>query len=157
MTNLTEEQYRVLLIFRTALRHYLRWSSDQSQSLGLTPQQHQLLLAVRGHPGEKPPSITEIADYLLVKHHSAVELATRVEQAGLVNRSVDPDDQRVVRVTLTPRGREIIESLSEAHMSELERVAAQLDLSQSLLESLSRQFSDSLKTHVYGDLDRGII
>ncbi|MGI8576636.1 MAG: MarR family winged helix-turn-helix transcriptional regulator [Nocardioidaceae bacterium] len=140
MANLSDEQYRVLLVFRCALRQYLNWSAEQAKSLGLTPQQHQLLLAVRAHPGDKPPSIGELADYLLIRHHSAVELTSRIGHLGMVVREPDEDDQRIVRVQLTAKGREVVEELATAHLAELERVAAQLDISEFLLERLSTEF-----------------
>ncbi|MGH3423439.1 MAG: MarR family winged helix-turn-helix transcriptional regulator [Nocardioidaceae bacterium] len=144
MTDLNDEQYRVLLVFRCALRQFLRWSGEQSRRFGLTEQQHQLLLTVRAHPGPRPPSIGELADYLLIRPHSAVELANRVEAAGLVTRVSDSEDQRVVRVTLTERGHELIEELAGAHLDELERVATRLSISQDFLEVLSREFSVQL-------------
>ncbi|MGH3447286.1 MAG: MarR family winged helix-turn-helix transcriptional regulator [Nocardioidaceae bacterium] len=144
MAQLTEDEYRVLLIFRCALRQYIRWSGEQAGKLGLTAQQHQMLLAVRAHPGSIAPSISELAEYLLIRHHSAVELANRAEASGLVNRHSDTDDQRVVRVTLTEKGTDLIEQLADAHMSELQRVAEQLHISQEFIENLSREFSTQL-------------
>lgn len=140
MADLSDEQYRVLLVFRCALRQYLNWSAEQAKRLGLTPQQHQLLLAVRAHPGDKSPSIGELADYLLIRHHSAVELTNRIGNLGLIVRRVDDDDQRIVRVQLTAKGSELVKELATAHLAELERVAAQLDISELLLERLSTEF-----------------
>jgi DNA-binding MarR family transcriptional regulator len=122
-TRLAVEQYRELLAFRTALRRFLRWSDEQAGAAGLTGQQHQLLLAVRGHEGPGAPTIGEVAEHLLLRHHSAVELVDRAEQAGLVQRTLDDDDRRVVRLVLTPRGRRLLERLSAAHLEELARLA----------------------------------
>jgi DNA-binding MarR family transcriptional regulator len=143
-STLSDEQYRVLLVFRCALREYLRWSAKEAAAHGLTPQQHQLLLVVRAHPGPRRPSISEIADYLLIRHHSAVELVTRAEGLGLLHRRADEADQRVVRVELTDLGAERIEELSRSHLAELERVAADLAISQGLLEQLSNRFITQL-------------
>ena len=120
---LLEEQYGELLAFRTALRQFLRWSERQAAVAGITAQQHQLLLAIRGHEGPAAPTVGEVAEHLLVRHHSAVELVDRAEQAGLVVRDVDERDRRVVRLALTPAGRRILGRLSAAHLEELARLA----------------------------------
>ena len=120
---LDDGDYEQLLAFRTALRRFLHWSSEQAASVGLTAQQHQLLLAVRGHPGPDAPTIGDIADHLLLRHHSAVELVDRAEKAGLVERLVDAGDRRVVRLVLTPAARRLLERLSRAHLEELSRLA----------------------------------
>ncbi len=144
MEELSAEQYRVLLVFHTALRQYLSWSGRQASEAGLTPQQHQLLLAVRGHPGPTPPSIRELAEYLRVRHHSAVELANRAEAAGLVVRTTDHMDQRVVRLRLTDRGSRLVAQLGVRHMEELVRIAEQLGITEETLERLSRNFAQEL-------------
>lgn len=100
----------------------MHWSEHQAASAGLTPAQHQLLLAIRGHPDPRGPTIGEVADYLALRHHSAVELAGRAEKAGHVRRSHDPLDHRLVRLTLTPGGEEHIRHLSEAHLAELRQL-----------------------------------
>ncbi|HTN78072.1 MAG TPA: MarR family winged helix-turn-helix transcriptional regulator [Acidimicrobiales bacterium] len=119
---LADEQYSELLAFRTALRRFLHWSDEQARSAGLTPQQHQLLLAVRGHEGSQP-TVGDVADSLLLRHHSTVELVDRAEQAGLVHRSVDDTDRRVVRLGLTAKGQRVLHKLSAAHLDELQRLA----------------------------------
>ncbi len=83
---LEQRHYQRLLDFRTGLRRFLRWSADQAATVGVTPAQHQLLLAVRGHPDPAGPTIRDVAGYLLVRHHSAVELVDRAVAAGLVER-----------------------------------------------------------------------
>jgi DNA-binding MarR family transcriptional regulator len=115
--------YEALLAFRTALRRFNHWSEQQARAVGLTHAQHQLLLAVKGHTGPKPPTIGEVADYLLLRHHSAVELANRVQAAGLVERQRDTTDARVVRLVLTPSGEECLAKLSQLHLSELRQLA----------------------------------
>lgn len=115
----TDEDYRSILAFRNRLRRFLRWSESQARAAGLTPSQHQMLLAVRGHPGPAVPTIGEIADHLGTRHHSVVGLVDRAERAGLVHRQVDPHDRRVVRVQITPAGQEVLERLTTLHLSEL--------------------------------------
>jgi DNA-binding MarR family transcriptional regulator len=126
MSGLDQEDYERLLAFRTGLRRFLSWSGQQAEAAGITPGQHQLLLAVRGHPDLRGPTIGDIAGYLLVRHHSAVELIDRAEAAGLVARRADSDDGRTVRVALTADGRRRLERLAAAHLEELDRMTSQL-------------------------------
>jgi DNA-binding MarR family transcriptional regulator len=110
-----------------SLRRFQRWSEDQAAAVGLTHVQHQLLVAIKGHPDDTPPSIVELAGYLLLRHHSTVELVNRAEAAGFVQRSPDHADARVVRVGLTRRGDRLVTELTEAHLAELRNLAAALD------------------------------
>jgi DNA-binding MarR family transcriptional regulator len=123
---MTEPDYPALLRFRTTLRRFQQWSEQQATAAGLTAGQHQLLLAVRGHEDPRGPTIGELADYLLVRHHSAVELVGRTERAGYVQRERDADDGRVVRVRLTPKGAETIRGLAKAHETELRTLETML-------------------------------
>jgi DNA-binding MarR family transcriptional regulator len=118
--------YERLLALRTGLRHFERWSEQQARAAGLTGAQHQLLLAVRGHKDPRGPTIGEVADYLLLRHHSAVGLVDRADEAGLVKRSRNDEDHRVVRLHLTDDGTERLEALSALHLEELKRLASQL-------------------------------
>jgi DNA-binding MarR family transcriptional regulator len=121
--DLEEADYRRLLQFRTGLRRFLHWSEEQAQKAGLTPAQHQLLLAVRGHDGEQGPTIGDVAGYLMLRHHSAVGLIDRAERAGLIERHEDPGDRRVVRLRLTPQGTRTLQQLSALHLEEIQRLA----------------------------------
>lgn len=127
MADLTQRDYTSLLEFRTALRRFERWSEEQARQVGLTAAQHQLLLAIKGHADRRGPTISEIADYLTVRHHSAVGLVDRAESAGLVVRVRDVEDSRAVRLTLTDDGEERIGQLSELHLAELSRLAPVLE------------------------------
>ena len=124
---LTSADYENLLAFRTSLRKFLNWSEKRAREAGLTPAQHQLLLAIKGHPGERPPAVGDLASYLLLRHHSAVELIDRAEAAGLVRRWRDEGDGRVIRIRLTSDGEERLSRLSSAHLNELRRLAPVLD------------------------------
>jgi DNA-binding MarR family transcriptional regulator len=126
MPDPTDADYRRLLDFRDCLRRFLRWSEAQAEEAGVTPAQHQLLLAVRGHGGPAPPSISDLSDHLLLRHHSIVELVDRAVAAGLVRREHDPDDHRVVHVALTPEGAAKLEALASAHLEEIARFVSQL-------------------------------
>jgi len=94
--------------------------------VGLTPAQHQLLLAVRGHRGSQGPTVSEVAEHLLLRRHSVVGLINRAVAGGLVTRSSDPEDHRVVRLRLTKLGERRLEQLSALHLEELRRLAPRL-------------------------------
>ena len=124
ITRLTDGEYASLLAVRAELRRFLRWSEEQAATVGLTPAQHQLMLAIRGHPDSRGPSVRELADYLSTRHHSAVQLIDRAEQLGLVTRHrEDSNDRRIVRLTLTKAGNEKLTQLSTTHLEELQRLA----------------------------------
>lgn len=84
-------------------------------------------MAIKGHPGPRPPAVREVADYLLLRSHSAVGLVDRAEAAGIVHRTPDPDDARVVRVELTERGDKLVTELTTAHLARLYELAAALN------------------------------
>ena len=119
---IADSDYERLLEVRTALRRFLHWSGEEAAAAGLTPAQHQLLLAVRGHPGGEAPTIGELAEHLLLRHHGAVQLVDRAEAGGWVRRAGDVLDHRVVRVEVTPKGRRALERLAPSHLEELRRV-----------------------------------
>jgi DNA-binding MarR family transcriptional regulator len=121
---LNNQQYEQLLAFRVTLRRFLRWSKEQVAAVGLTPAQHQLLLVVRGRPDPRGPTIGEVASDLLIRHHSAVQLADRVEALGLIRRRRDEDDRRVVRLRLTRAGERRVAAISAAHLEQIRRLAA---------------------------------
>ncbi len=126
-----EEDYRALAAYRHALRRFLAFSEAAARESGLTPQQHQAILAIRGHG--KHMTIGELAEAMLVRHHSAVELVDRLVSAGLIVRSETPNDRRRVIVTLTPRARGLLERLAASHLEELRHGRALLS---KLLERL---------------------
>ena len=127
MGKLTQQDFERLLEFRVTLRRFQRWSEDQAQAAGLTHVQHQLLVAIKGHPGGHPPAVGDLAGYLLLRPHSTVELVNRAEAAGLVERTPDRDDGRVVRVRLTAEGDLVLQNLTRAHLDQLHHLAAVLD------------------------------
>jgi DNA-binding MarR family transcriptional regulator len=135
---LTDRDYQLLLEFRAGLRQFLHWSKVQAEKAGLTPTQHQLVLAIRGREDGRAPTISEIADSMMLRHHSTVELIDRAEAAGLVRRSADSKDQRLVRVRLTSEGARKLERLARAHLEELELLAPQLTHVWDVLNDLRR-------------------
>ncbi|MBW3625298.1 MAG: MarR family transcriptional regulator [Armatimonadetes bacterium] len=125
---ITKSDYEALAAFRHALRKFLRFSEEGARQVGITPQQHQLLLAIKGRPGREWASIGEIAEALQVLHHGGVGLVNRCEAAGLVQRRVNPENRRQVQVTLTPKGEELLERLSRRNLGELNRLRQSLNL-----------------------------
>jgi DNA-binding MarR family transcriptional regulator len=123
---ITDADYRRLLEFRTGLRRFLHWSEQQAQGAGVSASQHQLLLAIRGHSDARGPTIGDVAEYLLLRHHSAVGLVDRAEEAGLVRRRQDRDDHRIVRLHLTALGAETLHQLTAVTLEELARLSPRL-------------------------------
>jgi DNA-binding MarR family transcriptional regulator len=115
-----DAEYRTLARFRFALRVFLRFSEEAAREAGLTPNQHQLLLAARGHP-DAPPTISDLAEWLQLRHNSTVELVDRAVESDLLERHVDERDRRRQRLVLTAHGAEVLESLSAPHREELRR------------------------------------
>jgi DNA-binding MarR family transcriptional regulator len=124
---ITKTEFEMLAAFRYAVRQFLRFSEEAAQAVGLTPQQHQTLLSIRGFPGRDHITIGELAERLQIRHHSAVGLVDRLVAEGLVKREPATEDRRQVYVALTRRGSEMLEQLSEAHREELRRIGPQLN------------------------------
>jgi len=123
---LSDREYRALARFRHAMRVFLRFSEEAARAHGVTPAQHQLLLAIRGHEGVMPPTVGDVAEALQQQHHSVVELVNLAAEADLVVRTTDPQDRRRQRLALTSRGQSVIEALSTAHRAELRRYRTDL-------------------------------
>jgi DNA-binding MarR family transcriptional regulator len=131
----SDGDYRKLLEFRTGLRRFLRWSEEQAEAAGVTPAQHQLMLAIRGHQDPRGPTIGDVSEYLVSRHHSVVELVDRAERAGLVKRTSDLVDHRAVRLALTKEGSRILERLGSLTIAELMRIAPRMRVLWAGLES----------------------
>ena len=127
----TQREYEALARFRAALRAFLAFSESAARAAGLTPRQHQALLAVRG--AREGLGVGGLAAQLGIRHHSAVGLADRLAGLGLLARQVPGPDRRRVQLALTPRARRVLEKLAAAHRRELRQVAPRL---QALLEAL---------------------
>jgi DNA-binding MarR family transcriptional regulator len=117
-----EEIVRDLARFRYGLRKFLRFSENAARQHGVTPQQHQLMLGVAGFTGRGSATVTELAEFLQERHHSVVELVERAVQNGLVQRTQDTSDRRVVNVSLTRAAQKILLDLSALHHEEAKRV-----------------------------------
>lgn len=116
---LTVRDYQALAEFRYQLRRFLHFSEEAARSVGLEPQQHQLLLALKGLPDGRAATVGELAERLQIQHHSTVELINRMVERGLIERSRDEVDQRRVNVRLTGNGDEVLRKLSLLHQEEL--------------------------------------
>jgi DNA-binding MarR family transcriptional regulator len=121
--DLTQQQYAQLLQLRTGLRRFLHWSEERAEEHGLTPAQHQLLLAVRGSDARHGPTIGELSHALVLRHHSVVGLVDRAQRAGLVTRRRDPTRQSLVHVRLTDCGRQALRGLALVHLREITELA----------------------------------
>ncbi len=123
---LTKQDFEALARFRFGIRRYLRFSEETVRGHGLTPQQYQLLLALKGFPGREWATMRELADRLQLRHHSVVELVNRAQKQGLVHRAPHPPDARAVRVQLSDEGQSILARLSALHRDELRRIGTAL-------------------------------
>ena len=125
---ISKSQYEMLAAFRYALRQFLHFSEEAAQAAGITPQQHQALLAIKGFPGRDCVTVGELAERLQLRHHSAVGLVDRLAAEKLVTRAPSAQDGRQVIVQLTRRGENVLERLSSAHSEQLKRMGPELSL-----------------------------
>ncbi len=123
---LTRAQYETLAAFRYALRKFLHFSESAAHAAGLTPQQHQALLAIKGFPGRDQVTVGELAERLQLRHHSTVGLIDRLVLEKLVARTPSNEDRRQVLIHLTKRGQETLEKLSNLHRAQLKRISPEL-------------------------------
>lgn len=123
----TDRDYARLLNIRSRLRAFEHWSAERAQEHGLSAHQHQLLLAVRGHDDPAGPTIGDAAEYLMIRHNTAVELADRCQELGLLDRVRDPNDHRMVRLVLTADGRRRLDALAGAHIAELAELTPMIE------------------------------
>lgn len=121
--DLPQADYERLAEFRYLLRRFLVFSEEAAQQAGLTAQQHQALLAIKGHRGTHPLTIGALAERLAIRPHSAVGLLDRLVAKGLVRRRAALADRRQVLIELTPEGQSVLGALSVAHRAELRRLA----------------------------------
>jgi len=111
--------YEALAQFRYRLRLFVAFSDANAKKAGLTSQQFQALLAVKGFSSQKPMFVGELAKLLLTKHHTVVELVNRIAKLKLLQRSVDANDNRRVLVTLTTKGHRLVERIAKVNLKHL--------------------------------------
>lgn len=141
---LRDRDFRDLADFRYAIRLFLRYAEERARAAGITPQQHILLLAVRGHGSYPNITIGDVAERLQVRHHSASRLVERCVQRGLLDRQADPADRRKALVSLTAEGQRILNDITQANWRELRSLESAL-------------FRDSLRLalHAYNAAQQG--
>ena len=118
--------------FRFELRRFLHFSETSAEAQGISAQQYQLLQVVETAAGAGRVAISTIAERMVLRHNSAVELVDRAERSGLVQRLSDATDLRRSLVVLTEQGRNVLFEVATAHMVELERAGP------AMMEALSR-------------------
>jgi DNA-binding MarR family transcriptional regulator len=125
---ITPDAYRQLAEFRFQIRSFLHFSENAGRLAGIEPQQHQLMLAIKGLPAGARPTVTALAQRLCLKHHSTVELINRLERRGVVVRRPSNQDKREVLIELTDHGENLLDQLSVLHWRELQSLAPKLTL-----------------------------
>ena len=131
-----QPNFKSMAELRYQIRRFLRFSENAARQAGIEPQQHQLLLAVRGLPDGLKPTIGVLAERMQLQHHSTVELIDRLVDRGFLCRLRATDDRRQVLVKLTHDGEEFLEKLSRHHLQELQSVGPTfVKVLQSLIES----------------------
>jgi DNA-binding MarR family transcriptional regulator len=126
MPPVSDGDYQALAAFRYALRQFLHFSEEAARHAGITPQQYLTLLAVRGFPGGGRVTVSELAERLKIRHHSAVGLIDRMVTQGLMIREPSDDDRRQVFVALTERGAELLQPLAAVHRDQLQRLSGDM-------------------------------
>jgi DNA-binding MarR family transcriptional regulator len=122
LSKLSAADYRSLAAFRYELRKFLAWSEQAARDAGIEPQQHQLLLAVKGLPKGVRPTIRSLAERLCIQHHTTVELVDKLEQRGLLERKRGVEDRREVLLRMTLSGSALLQKLSRMHREQLRSV-----------------------------------
>lgn len=125
-SRLSNTQYETLASFRYALRQFIHFSDEAAQTAGITPQQHQALLAIKGFPGRDKVTVGELAERLQLRHHSTVGLINRLVAEKLVIREASAEDRRRVLIQLTPNGEKILEKLTSVHRIQLNRIGPEI-------------------------------
>jgi DNA-binding MarR family transcriptional regulator len=123
---LSNSQYEALASFRYALRQFIHFSDEAANAAGVTAQQHQALLAIKGFPGRDSVTVSELAERLRLRHHSVVGLIDRLVAENLVARESSSDDRRRVLIRLTNRGEKILEKLTSVHREQLKRIGPEI-------------------------------
>jgi DNA-binding MarR family transcriptional regulator len=145
----TSVRYRVLADFRYEIRKFLTFSEKAARRVGLEPQQHQALLAIKGLPPHNVATIRVLAERLQIVHHSAVELVNRLETKKLIRRSRSTPDRRAVVLNITPSGSRLLRNVTLPHVAELKKEG------EKLLQALNSVLNDKEATYSRKDKSRG--
>jgi DNA-binding MarR family transcriptional regulator len=122
LSKISAEDYRSLASFRYEIRKFLAFSEQAARDAGIEPQQHQLLLAVKGLPKDLRPTIRTLAERLCIQHHTTVELVDKLEERGLLERKRGVEDRREVLLRMTLSGTALLQTLSKIHREQLRTV-----------------------------------
>lgn len=117
---ISDKGFQQLAEFRYRIRQFLHFSEEAARATGIEPQQHQLLLAIKGLPPHMRPTVTALSSRLCLRHHSTVELINRLVERRAVTRRHCEEDRREVLVELTAHGEELLQRLSVLHWQELQ-------------------------------------
>jgi DNA-binding MarR family transcriptional regulator len=157
--------FKAMAELRYQIRRFLRFSENAARQAGIEPQQHQLLLAVRGLPDNLKPTIGVLAERMQLQHHSTVELVDRLVDRGFLCRLRATDDRRQVLVKLTHDGEEFLKSLSLHHLQELQTAGPKLlqalqsvienSKTHSALETDTENLKSTISTKIRKDTNHG--
>jgi DNA-binding MarR family transcriptional regulator len=140
---ISHEEYSRIAEFRFRIRQFLHFSEEAARAHGIEPQQHQLLLAIKGLPKGARPTIKAVSSRLCLRHHSTVELADRLVVRGAISRRHSDEDAREVLLELTPHGEQILRELHVLHWQELQKSAPLLTDSLSAIVNHTTEHSES--------------
>lgn len=146
--SLKKTEYAALATFRYTLRRFLHFSEVAAEGAGLTPQQYQAMVVIKGFPGRDRVTVGELAEWLLIRHHSAVGLVDRLVAQGQVIREVAEEDRRMVYISLTDLGEQLLNQLAAQHREELRRIGS--TLAESLEDLISTDTGVALTTNTKG-------
>ena len=152
MKKLILSDYQALAEFRYQIRRFLHFSEQMVKRAGMERGQYQLMLAIKGMPSDVRPRIRELANRMQIRHHSAVELANRLEARGFVHRTRAEDDRREVLLALTPKGEEVLGELALHHHEELRSAGPELVAA---LRRIMREGSDAAFLHTAASREKG--
>jgi DNA-binding MarR family transcriptional regulator len=140
---LNDAEYLALAEFRYQIRKYLRHMEDRARQIGINPQQYQVLLAIKGLPKDKSPTISTIAERMQLNHNSMVELVDRCEERGMLRRARSSSDRRQVVLTITPEGETLMRQLAAGARQQLRTIGPILSESIRRLMEDTRNVKDS--------------
>jgi DNA-binding MarR family transcriptional regulator len=123
---LPKSEYEALAAFRYALRRFIHFSEDTAQAAGITGQQYQAMLAIKGFPGRDQVTVGELAERLQLRHHSAVGLVDRLVAETLTTRVPSSGDRRQVLLQLTERGEKLVEKIASVHRKQLKQIGPEI-------------------------------
>src|SRR5918998_1875376 len=89
---------------------------------GLEPGWHDVLATLRRSGPEYRLRPTDLTNATMLTSSGMTKRLDKLEAAGLIERSPDPDDRRGTLIGLTAQGRALIDELTEAHLANERRI-----------------------------------